>query len=49
MQVEPMEIDSEEHVILHSKFYNDLLNELFVFTCSEEKDLRQVSPVMNML
>ncbi len=46
MEVEscPMEVESEEHVILHYNVYNDLRNELFLFACSKKKNFRQFSP-----
>ncbi len=39
-----MEVESEEHVILHCKVYKYLRGELFLFACSREKDFRQFSP-----
>ncbi len=38
-----MEVESDEHVILHCNVYNDLRNELFLFACSKEKTFRQLS------
>ncbi len=40
----PTEVESEEHVILHCDVYNDLCDELCLFTCSKEPDCRQFSP-----
>ncbi len=39
-----MEVESEEHVILHCNVYNDFCDELFLFACSKEKNFRQFSP-----
>ena len=40
----PMQVESEEHVILHCNVYNDIRNDLFLFAFSKEEDFRQFSP-----
>ncbi len=39
----PMEVESEQHVILHCNVYNDICDELFLFAYSTEY-FRQFSP-----